>query len=189
MKYCSSCGAPIVSRVPPGDHVPRFVCDRCEIVHYQNPNIVAGCIPEWQGRVLLCRRAIEPRSGLWTLPAGFMENGETTAEAAARETLEEANAEMEQLVLYGVYNLPRINQVYMMFRGRVREGRASTGAESLEVGFFTEAEIPWEEIAFPVVRETLETYFSGQAAPGAAVHMADIARHPQRGIVIKRHGA
>ncbi|MGB2971554.1 MAG: NUDIX hydrolase, partial [Candidatus Competibacter sp.] len=112
MKFCSQCGASVTLRVPVGDNLPRYVCDACDTIHYLNPKVVAGCILEWQDRVLLCRRAIEPRYGLWTLPAGFMENGESTLAAAAREALEEAHAEGENLRLYGVYSLLHVSQVY-----------------------------------------------------------------------------
>jgi len=163
MKYCSECGAPVTRRVPPEDTLPRHVCDRCHTIHYQNPRIIAGCIPEWEERILLCRRAIEPRSGLWTLPAGFMENGETVQQAAARETLEEANARVDLHGLYAMFNIVYVNQVYMMFRGRMVDGRAHPGQESLEVGLFAEHEIPWDELAFPVIRETLHLYFRDRA--------------------------
>jgi len=176
VNFCSECGAPVVRRIPHGDNLPRYVCDACHTVHYHNPKIVAGCVPEWQDRVLLCRRSIEPRYGLWTLPAGFMENGETTAQAAAREAMEEANATVEQLALYGVFNLPHFNQVYMMFRGTLRGGNASAGDESLEVGLFAEHEIPWSEIAFAVVHETLRLYFSERRSGRFGVHFADVLR-------------
>ncbi|WP_333839650.1 NUDIX hydrolase, partial [Pelomicrobium sp.] len=119
MNFCSNCGARVEYRVPPGDTLPRYVCPACGAIHYQNPKIVVGCIPEWEDRVLLCRRAIEPRYGYWTLPAGFMENGETTFQAALRETMEEARARVELGPLYTVYNLPHVNQVYLMFRARL----------------------------------------------------------------------
>ncbi len=174
-------------RTPPGDNLPRHVCDRCGTVHYQNPKIVAGCIPEWEGRILLCRRAIEPRYGLWTLPAGFMENSETTAIAAAREAREEANAQLDDLRLYGLFNLPHISQVYIMFRGRLRGGEAHAGEESLEVQLFAEDEIPWQEIAFPVVSETLELYFQDRRAGSFPVHMGDIVRGADRRIEVRRY--
>ena len=187
MNFCSQCGAPVTLRIPAGDSLPRYVCTACDAIHYQNPKIVAGCIPEWQGRVLLCRRAIEPRYGLWTLPAGFMENGETTPAAAAREALEEANAVVSDLMLYGLFNLPQINQVYLLFRGCLQQGRASAGAETLEVGLFTEAEIPWEELAFPVIRETLELYFDDRRNGVYPVRMGDILRGPDQRIEVRRY--
>ncbi|RTZ81261.1 MAG: NUDIX hydrolase [Gammaproteobacteria bacterium] len=160
MNYCSSCGGGLEQRVPAGDNRPRHVCTRCGEIHYQNPKIVTGCIPEWGGQVLLCRRAIEPRQGLWTLPAGFMENGESCQEGAARETLEEANAQVRILQLYTTFNLPYIDQVYLLFRGELLAPDFSPGEESLEVALFREEEIPWEELAFAVVRETLKLYFA-----------------------------
>jgi ADP-ribose pyrophosphatase YjhB (NUDIX family) len=159
MKYCSECGSQVTQQVPAGDSRPRFVCGHCGAIHYQNPKIVTGCIAEWEGRILLCRRAIEPGLGFWTLPAGFMENGESTHEGAVRETLEEANARVRIDALYTLFNLPRIHQVHMHYRGRLLDGDVSAGVESLEVGLFHEQEIPWERIAFHVIRESLKRYF------------------------------
>ena len=120
LKFCSACGSDrIERRVPEGDNLPRFVCAACAAIHYQNPKIVVGCLPEWQDQVLLCRRAIEPRHGLWTLPAGFLENGETVVAGAVRETLEEASARVDVGELYTMISLPHISQVYMMFRARL----------------------------------------------------------------------
>jgi len=160
MKFCSACGSPDISlRVPAGDTLPRYVCPACGQIHYQNPKVVVGCLPEWEDRVLLCRRAIEPRHGLWTLPAGFLENGETIAAGAARETLEEANARVEVGALYTVISLPRIGQVYVMFRGRLLDLDFSPGAESLDVRLFREDEVPWEALAFRTIARTLRNYF------------------------------
>ena len=188
VNYCAQCGSPVVLRVPAGDNLPRHVCDSCGHIHYLNPKIVVGCIPEWHGRVLLCRRAIEPRLGYWTLPAGFMENGESTVEAAIRETLEEANAVVQDLDLYGMYSLTHISQVYLMFRGRLSEGKASPGAETLEVGLFEEQEIPWEQLAFAVVRETLQRYFEERPSGRFGMHMGDISRGADGKVCIRRHG-
>lgn len=174
MKYCSNCGAPVQFRVPPGDTLPRHVCNACRTVHYENPKIVSGCIPEWEGRILLCRRAIEPRYGRWTLPAGFMENGETTAEAAARETLEEANARVRVGELFTLFNLPRINQVYLMFRAHLQDLDFGAGSESLEVGLFSEADIPWDDLAFLTIRETLALYFQDRRNGQFQFHFGDI---------------
>jgi ADP-ribose pyrophosphatase YjhB (NUDIX family) len=160
MKYCSHCGSGVEVRVPDGDNLPRHVCGDCGTIHYQNPKIVAGCIPEWQGRILLCKRAIEPRYGLWTIPAGFMENCETVEAAAARETDEEACARVKIDGLYGVYNIPHISQVYMIFRGELVDGRFAPGPESLETALYSEDEIPWKELAFPVVVQALERYLA-----------------------------
>ncbi|MFZ1642057.1 MAG: NUDIX hydrolase [Candidatus Contendobacter sp.] len=187
MKFCSQCGASVTLRVPAGDSMPRHVCDACDTIHYQNPKIVAGCIPEWQGRVLLCRRAIEPRHGLWTLPAGFMENGESAVAAAVREALEEANAVVENPALYGLYSLLHVSQVYLMFRGRLRDGAASPGAESLEVRLFAEEEIPWEQLAFTVVRETLRQYFAERSTGAFGLHVGDIVRESDHRFRIHRY--
>ena len=187
MNFCSQCGAPVHLRIPDGDTLLRYVCDGCGSIHYQNPKIVAGCIAEWEDRVLLCRRAIEPRLGLWTLPAGFMENNETTREAAARETREEANAVVENLALYALFNLPHINQVYIMFRGELKDGQASAGAESLEVGLFRQQEVPWSELAFPVMHESLDLYVDDRRSGSFTTRMGDISRSPDKGVRINRY--
>ncbi|HHJ13599.1 MAG TPA: NUDIX domain-containing protein [Gammaproteobacteria bacterium] len=180
MKFCSQCGAAVVLRIPEGDNRERHICDRCHTIHYQNPNIVAGCIPEWDGRILLCRRAIEPRHGLWTLPAGFMENGETTEQAAARETLEEAGARVDIIELYGLFSIPHINQVYMLYRAALLDGAFEPGTESLECRLFKAREIPWNKLAFPVVEETLRRYVADlEAGNGFPLQRGDIIRHPR----------
>ncbi len=158
----------------------RHVCKACETIHYQNPKIVAGCIPVWEDRILLCRRAIEPRYGLWTLPAGFMENGESTEQAAARETWEEACGKLTDMALYGVYSIPHINQVYMMFRARLASDDFAAGSESLEVKLCEEHDIPWKELAFPVVERTLVHYYQDIKADNFPVHVEDITQHPAR---------
>lgn len=158
MKFCSHCGHGLSHLTPPGDHLPRFVCGACGTIHYQNPKLVAGCVAEWQGRILICKRAIEPRAGFWTLPAGFMENGETTAAAAARETAEEALAEAVDLKPFALVDVPHADQVHLMFRAVLKDGRHAPGPESLETRLVEERDIPWEEIAFPSVRFTLERY-------------------------------
>ncbi|MGQ0578818.1 MAG: NUDIX hydrolase [Betaproteobacteria bacterium] len=174
MKFCSDCGARVEHRVPPGDSLPRFVCASCGTIHYENPKIVVGCIPEWETGILLCRRAIEPRHGLWTVPAGFLENGETTAHGAQRETLEEANARVEILNLYALFNIPHINQVYMLFRARLLDLDFHAGAETLEARLFEESEIPWDALAFATVRRTLQHYFSDRQAGEFHFHMGTI---------------
>lgn len=174
MKFCSNCGAPVTLRVPPGDSLPRHVCDACHAIHYQNPRMVVGCIVEWEDRVLLCRRGIEPRHGMWTVPAGYLENGETTAQGAIRETLEEANARVEIGPLYALYNIPHISQVYMLFRARLLDDRIRPGAETLEVKLFPEEEIPWERIAFATVRNTLQHYYSDRRGGEYPFHMGTI---------------
>ncbi len=174
MKFCSQCGAPVEIRIPGGDTLPRHVCVACQTIHYQNPRMIVGCIPEWRDAVLLCKRAIEPRYGLWTVPAGFMENGETTYQGAVRETLEEANARVEIGPLYALYNIPHINQVYMLFRARLLDLDFSSGAETLEARLFTESEIPWEQIAFATVRKTLTQYYDDRRQGEFRFHMGTI---------------
>lgn len=178
MNFCSTCGARVELRIPDGDTLPRFVCTGCGTIHYENPKMVVGCIPEWESRILLCRRAIEPRYGLWTLPAGFMENGETTAHGAQRETLEEANARVEILGLYALFNIPHINQVYMLFRARLLDLDFHAGAETLETRLVGAAEIPWDEIAFATVRRTLKLYFEDQRRGDYRFHMGTIEPLP-----------
>jgi len=160
MKFCSVCGSDRIDlRIPDGDNLPRCVCGACGAIHYQNPKVVVGCLPEWQDQVLLCRRAIEPRHGLWTLPAGFLENGETVTAGAVRETLEEAGARVAIGDLYTMISLPQISQIYMMFRARLVDCDFAPGTESLEVRLFHEDEIPWEEMAFRTIGRTLRNFF------------------------------
>jgi ADP-ribose pyrophosphatase YjhB (NUDIX family) len=174
MKYCCHCSATVEFIVPEGDSLPRYVCTQCNIIHYQNPKMVVGCIPEWEDKILLCRRAIEPRIGWWTLPAGFMENNETLAQAAARETLEEANARVEIGDLYTVYSLPHISQVYFLFRARLLDLDFKPGIESLDVKLMAEHEIPWEEMAFRVIHDPLKQYFKERRAGKFGFHMGVI---------------
>ena len=155
MNYCSQCGAPVALRIPPGDHMPRNVCDACGTIHYQNPRLVVGCVPEYEGRILLCRRAIEPRLGYWTVPAGFMENGETLQQAAARESQEEALAHVEIGSLLAVVHVLHAQQVHVFFRATLPAARYAAGAESLEVALLDTSEIPWSDIAFPSTDFTL----------------------------------
>ncbi|MDH5353447.1 MAG: NUDIX hydrolase [Gammaproteobacteria bacterium] len=183
MKYCSHCGQSVSLRVPQGDNRERFVCDVCGIVHYQNPNNVAGAILTWQDKVLLCKRAIEPCYGLWTLPAGFMENNESVHQAAARESIEEAHAQPGHLSLFGVFSMPYISQVYLMFYGELLSEQISAGIESLDVGLFTREQIPWNEIAFPVVSHCLELFFEHGVESGK-VHQARFNRLPNREVEI-----
>jgi ADP-ribose pyrophosphatase YjhB (NUDIX family) len=178
MNFCSNCGERVQVKVPEGDNMPRYVCDACGMIHYQNPKVVVGCIPEWEDRILLCRRAIEPRYGLWTLPAGFMENGETVQQGAARETMEEANADVEVGGLYALFNLPHINQVYMLFRARLKQPEFGAGTESLEVELMREDQIPWDEIAFPVISEALRLYFKDRVNGQYPLRSGEIVRVP-----------
>lgn len=180
MKFCSNCGARVVHKVPAGDSLPRFVCEACNTIHYQNPRMVVGCIVEWGAQILLCRRAIEPRYGLWTVPAGYMENGETVHQGAMRETLEEATARVDIGPLYAMYNIPHINQVYILFRARLLDPDVKAGAETLEVRLFAEDEIPWDQIAFATVRNTLTHYYSDRRAGEYKFHMGTIEPLPRR---------
>ena len=160
MKFCPDCGSGVTLKVPAGDSLPRHVCDLCGAIHYSNPKMVVGCIPEWGDRILLCKRAIEPRLGCWTPPAGFMENGESTEEAALRETLEEANARVEIGDLYSMLSVPHVNQVHIFYRARLIDLDFSPGPESREVALFEEAQIPWKEIAFRTILTTLRHYYA-----------------------------
>jgi ADP-ribose pyrophosphatase YjhB (NUDIX family) len=170
MNFCSHCGAKVAFKIPAGDTLPRFVCDTCQSIHYQNPRMVAGCIPEWEDRILLCRRAIEPQYGLWTLPAGFMENGETIEQAAIRETREEAEADVELTSLYAMFSIPHISQVYIIFRACLLTSNFKPGHESLEVQLFRPEDIPWEALAFRVMHETLRHYIEDRQNNGFRLH-------------------
>ena len=180
MNFCSDCGQPVSLTIPPDDNRERHVCTGCGTIHYQNPKMVIGSIPLWEadGRVLLCRRAIEPRHGYWTLPAGFMENNETTEEAAARETMEEAGARIELQGLFSLLNVPHVHQVHLFYRARLLDLNYSAGTESLECQLFSQSEIPWQEIAFPTVSHTLKLFFADLAAhregKSFGVHALDI---------------
>lgn len=181
MKFCSSCSAHVELRIPEGDNLPRYVCTACHEIHYQNPKLVVGCIPEWEDRILLCRRAIEPRVGWWTLPAGFMENNETLAQAAARETLEEANARVEIGDLYAIYSLPHISQVYVLFRAKLLDLDFKPGIESSEVRLVSEADVPWDEMAFRVIHDPLKRYFIERNAGKLMFHVGIIDRPRKSG--------
>ncbi len=164
MKFCSVCGAEVTLLIPEGDQRPRHVCTACGCIHYQNPKLVVGSLPVYEDRVLLCRRAIEPRLGFWTLPSGFMEIGESTLEAAIRETLEEACARIEIEDLYTLMNVPQISQVHLIYRARLMDLDFAPGEESLETRLFTEAEIPWSDLAFRTNTLTLRHYFADRKA-------------------------
>jgi len=176
MKFCSHCGAAVELRIPEGDNLPRYICEQCNTIHYQNPKIVTGCIAEWEDKILLCQRAIEPRIGSWTLPAGFMENRETTLQAALRETQEEANADVEISGLYALFNIPHISQVYLFFRAKLLNLNFHPGIESMDVKLFDEKTIPWDTLAFPVVKETLRRYYNDRKNKQFPLHVGDI--HP-----------
>jgi ADP-ribose pyrophosphatase YjhB (NUDIX family) len=174
MKFCANCGAAVVQRVPPGDSLPRFVCDHCGEIHYQNPKLVVGTIPEHEGKLLLCRRAIEPRYGYWTLPAGFMENDETAWQAALRETLEEAGATVDIGEPFSLVSVPRVNQVHLFYRARLRNLEYKPGEETLEVALVDEAAIPWQDLAFRTVGLTLKRWFEDRRRGSFAFHAEDI---------------
>jgi ADP-ribose pyrophosphatase YjhB (NUDIX family) len=169
INFCSVCGAPVETRIPAGDTLYRQVCVRCGTIHYQNPKLVIGSIPVWEQRVLLCKRAIEPRYGRWTLPAGFMENSETVAEAAMRETVEEAGAHIELGEMFSLISVPHINQVHMFYLARLLDLDYAPGVESLEVQLFDEASIPWQELAFRTVSNTLKFFFEDRR--GGSMHL------------------
>jgi len=169
MKFCSSCGSRLVEKIPCDDDRRRHVCPGCDTVHYQNPKIVTGCLPVWEDSVLLCKRAIEPRSGYWTIPAGFMELDETVEQGAVRETWEEARAQVEIQAPYSMFNLPHVNQLYVIYRARLTNLEFRPGPESKEVRLFTEQDIPWDNLAFGTVRQTLRFFFGDR--PGGRFPM------------------
>ena len=175
IRHCKACGAPTCYRVPADDSRERAVCADCGTVHYENPLIVVGTLPVWDGQVLLCRRAIEPRRGFWTLPAGFMELGETTEQGAMRETLEEAGARVALQGLFSMLNVVRVGQLHLFYRASLLDVDFRAGTESLEVALFPESTIPWEDLAFRTVRETLEHYFSDRRTGQYGVHCGDVA--------------
>lgn len=176
MNFCSNCGQPLTYLKPPGDDRCRYFCETCGVIHYQNPLMVVGCIPEIENQILLCRRAIEPCYGKWTLPAGYLENGETVAEGAKREALEEARARVEIVAPYALYNICYVNQVYLMFRARLENDNFRAGSESLVVRLFTEKDIPWDDIAFRVIEETLKKYFTDRRNGRFPFYVGDILK-------------
>ncbi|MDX5364121.1 MAG: NUDIX hydrolase [Pseudazoarcus pumilus] len=178
MNFCSHCGAGVRLRIPAGDTLPRHVCSDCGTIHYSNPKLVVGTVAEYGDRILLCRRAIEPRHGFWTLPAGFMENGESTVEGAARETREEACAQVEVGELFTLISIPHIDQVHLMYRARLPAPEFAAGAESLEVALLGEHEIPWSSLAFRTIEVTLRHYFADRRAGRFELHCCDL--RPQR---------
>ena len=179
MNFCSNCGNKVTLRIPSGENVLRHVCDNCGTIHYKNPLMVLGAIPEWEGKILLCKRAIEPRLGYWTLPAGFMELGESTEDAARRETLEEANARVELTGLYTMLSIPHVNQVHIFYRAKLLDLDFGPGEESLEVALFSEAEIPWKELSFRTVTNTLKHFFEDRSRGSFGVHSGDVGLPPK----------
>jgi ADP-ribose pyrophosphatase YjhB (NUDIX family) len=174
MNFCSACGQPVIQKIPDGDHLPRHVCTSCGTIHYQNPRIIAGCVIEVDGRILLCKRAIEPRLGYWTVPAGFMENGESVQNAASREAMEEALAHVRIGSLLAIVNVLRAHQVHIMFRARLERPDFGIGPESLDSRLYDESEIPWPEIAFLSVEFALRRYLEDRRAGVERVHSRDI---------------
>lgn len=184
MNFCSACGEKVSFIIPEGDNRHRHVCQSCQTIHYENPKIVTGCIAQWQDKILLCKRAIEPRYGLWTLPAGFMENEETNLQGAARETAEEANAEVDNMQLFCVFSIAHINQVYTMYLGDLVAGQASAGEESQDVALLAEDEIPWQEIAFQVINETLKLYYKDKKQGSFKTHYGDIIKQDNNSYIV-----
>ena len=174
IQHCRVCGAATQYRVPPDDNRERAVCTACGEIHYENPLNVVGTVPGWGDQVLLCRRNIEPRHGMWTLPAGFMELGESTAAGALRETIEEAGARVEMQDLFTVLNVVRVGQVHLFYRARMVDTHLDPGPETIEARLFREDEIPWDELAFRTVRQTLELFFEDRRKGHFGVHVADI---------------
>jgi ADP-ribose pyrophosphatase YjhB (NUDIX family) len=175
IQHCKQCGCAVVYRLPDdGDTKERAVCTVCNMVHYENPLNVVGTVPIWEDKVLLCLRNIEPRRNKWTLPAGFMELNETTLEGAARETVEEAGAQFEMQEIFSLLNVPRVGQVHLFYRAKLLSDQFDPGTETVEARLFTEAEIPWDEIAFRTVKETLERYFADRRAGRFGFHTIDI---------------
>ena len=173
--HCSACGGAVAYKVPADDNRERATCTVCHLIHYQNPINVVGTLPVWEDQVLLCKRNIEPRYGMWTLPAGFLELGETTAEGAVRETVEEAGARIELQGLYTVLNVVRVGQVHFFYRAKLLDTQFDPGPETIEARLFHEHEIPWDEIAFRTVRETLKRYFTDRGSASFEVYCGDIA--------------
>lgn len=175
IRHCKSCGNRVNYEVPADDNRDRAVCTVCHTVHYENPLNVVGTLPIWGDQVLLCKRNIEPRHGYWTLPAGFMELGETTAEGALRETVEEAGAHVEMLGLYTMLNVTRVSQVHFYYRASLLDTVFDPGPETIEARLFLEHEIPWSQLAFRTVRATLEHFFADRRQGQFGIHFADIA--------------
>lgn len=180
MNYCAQCGHKVELRIPHGDHVQRHVCPSCGTIHYRNPKVIVGCIPEWEDRILMCRRAIEPRLGKWTFPAGFLELGETSGQGAAREALEEANVEVEIGELFVVINVPYVSQVYMIHRARMKAPRFGPTVESSEVVLMREDELPWEDIAFPTLWHSLKFFLADRVSGQRGIHALDLTVRPRR---------
>ncbi len=181
MNYCSHCATPVERIIPPDDDRPRYVCPSCNRIHYQNPRLVVGCIPTWQDQILLCLRDIEPRRGKWTLPAGYLENGEGVAEGAHRETREETGARIEALRPYLLFDIMHINQIYLMFRSKLADLSFHPTRESADVRLFTAENIPWGDIAFPVIEKTLRCFLADRERRAFPFQIHPIHTRLQRG--------
>ena len=175
IKHCKACGGAVVYAVPADDNRERATCTVCHAIHYENPLNVVGTVPVWADQVLLCRRNIEPRYGFWTLPAGFLELGESVAQGAVRETVEEAGANIELQDLFTMLNVVRVGQVHFYYRARMLDTTLDPGPETIEARLFREAEIPWDELAFRTVRLTLEHYFEDRRSGGYTLHTGDVS--------------
>ncbi|HRH74695.1 MAG TPA: NUDIX hydrolase [Zoogloea sp.] len=175
MNYCSQCGAQVSLKIPAGDSLPRHVCDQCGTIHYQNPKVVVGALVQWEDSILMCRRAIEPRYGYWTLPAGFMENNETCGGAALRETFEEAGARIALGPMFSFVDLPHISQIHIIYRANLLDLDFKAGDESLEVALMAEEDIPWSEIAFRSIDYTLKCFFEDRKRGQYDLHTTSLA--------------
>lgn len=176
MNFCSDCGNAVIKKIPQGDNRERYVCGNCGLIHYQNPKVIAGVLPVFGDQVLLCKRSIEPRHGFWTLPAGFLENGESSLEGALRECEEEANATVVNPELYALFDIPQINQVYVFYRAELMEPVFGPSSESSEVALFDEQDIPWSELAFPVVELALDHFLKDRITGQFSVKREQIQR-------------
>ncbi|MDO6563237.1 NUDIX hydrolase [Amphritea sp. 1_MG-2023] len=174
MKYCNLCGSTVRFEIPSGDNRPRHICNHCGEIHYSNPKIIAGCLPVYEDKVLLCKRDIEPRIGFWTLPAGYMENSESTRDAACRETLEEANARVSNLQLYTLTSIVPVSQVQMLYLAQLDDLNFSAGDETTDVQLFSEADIPWDDLAFQTIKNALTFYFHDRKTGHFPLHHVDL---------------
>ncbi|WP_290697972.1 NUDIX hydrolase [Amphritea sp.] len=180
MNFCNQCGSAVRLEVPEGDNRPRHICNNCSFIHYVNPKVIAGCLPVYEGKVLLCKRAIEPRIGFWTLPAGYMENGESTQNAATRETREEANARVSQLELYTLTSLVPVSQVQLIYLAQLDDLDFSAGDETEDVQLFAEEDIPWDDLAFQTIRNALRFYFEDRKKGVFPMRHIDLETPPRQ---------
>ena len=176
MNYCPNCSAKVSLKIPEGDNRERYVCESCNTIHYSNPNVVVGTLPAFEDKILLCKRAIEPRVGLWTVPAGFLENGESLLQGAWRETKEETQAEVDMKEILTIFNIPQINQIYVIYRADIEDNSFGPTSESLDVQLFSYDEVPWEELAFPFVPKTINHYYECLKTKKFNLHTEDIIR-------------